>query len=66
MATQPGDRIEFGSEVEPCGGIVQSVCGETVVFAWDTGGTSVVSAALLSLLSCDRITEHDAVRLLVG
>ena len=66
MATKPGDRIEFGSEIEPCGGAVTSVKGETVVVHWDNGGTSLMSATLLNLLSCGRVSDTDADRLQVG
>jgi hypothetical protein len=48
-----GDRIEFGSAVEPCGGRVAYIDGRLAIIAWDGGGETVTSLSELAMMACD-------------
>jgi hypothetical protein len=52
MAAKVGDRVEFGSDVEPCRGVVVSVHGEVVIMRWDSGVEAVTTVGLLAALAC--------------
>ncbi len=47
-----GDRIEFGSDMEPCGGRVAYIDGRLAIIAWDGGGETVTTLPGLALMTC--------------
>jgi hypothetical protein len=47
-----GDRVEFGSEVEPCGGAIVSIKDGVTIIAWDGGGECATTLLVLEALSC--------------
>lgn len=52
MAAKVGDRIEFGSAVEPCGGTVAYVDHQLAIIKWDCGGECVTTLPVLAALAC--------------
>lgn len=61
-----GDRVEFGSAIEPCGGVIVSIKDEVVALEWDSGGQSVTTVEFLAMLACGHEKGPAAVRPLVG
>ena len=52
MMANLGDRIDFGSAVEPCGGIVVSIMDGVAIIAWDGGGECATTLRALAVLAC--------------
>lgn len=57
MAVKNGDRIEFGSTIEPCGATVVSDQEEVVAIKWDSGDQSVTTVEFLATLAYGHETE---------
>jgi hypothetical protein len=47
-----GDRVDFGSVVEPCGGAIVSIKDGVAIIYWDGGGECATTLAVLDALSC--------------
>lgn len=53
MAVKIGDRVDFGSVVEPCGGTVAYVDHQLAIIKWDCGGETVTTLPVLAVLACE-------------
>ncbi len=62
-AAKLGDRIDFGSAIEPCGGKVAYVDHQLAIIRWDAGGECVVTLQVLAALACGGEAEPAAVTL---
>jgi hypothetical protein len=60
MAAKVGDRVEFGSEVEPCGGAIVSIKDGVAIIHWDGGGECATTVLVLEALSCGEDAEPEA------
>lgn len=47
MRYSVGDRIEFGTESDRAGGVIKFVVGKVLIVAWDAGGETVLTLAVL-------------------
>jgi hypothetical protein len=59
-----GDRVEFGSVVEPCGGAIVSIKDGVAIIAWDGGGECATTLLVLEALACggdQREADREAV-----
>jgi hypothetical protein len=64
MTPKIGDRVEFGSEVEPCAGAVAFIDHQLAIIRWDGGGECVVPLSVLEALGCggeQREADREAV-----
>ena len=59
MAIKVGDRIEFGIEAKPRGGVVTSLAGPAAVISWDAGGQTAVTTSTLNLLADKGVSKAD-------
>ncbi len=60
MGAEVGDRIDFGSAVEPCGGVVVSIKDGVAFIRWDGGGECATTLRVLAALACGGEADPEA------
>jgi hypothetical protein len=54
MSAKIGDRVDLGSAIEPCGGVLVSMDRGVAIIRWDSGGECVTTEAVQAVLGCGR------------